>query len=155
MMGGWKKAFYNCFDFWLAYFANVITDIWRGWAQFLVYCGIHRTPTKEYWLEGNRPSDRNGPIARCTGITGQPLTLTLVIKQNINWCLQQKRIIAEVWRGQIFYWSSQTCTRSGGCLFVCSIDWLSPCSRILKTALFQTFSTWHPNTFCPYRLILT
>ena len=25
----------------------------------------------------------------------------------------------------------------------------------LKTALFQTFSTWHPNTFCPHRLILT
>ena len=25
----------------------------------------------------------------------------------------------------------------------------------LKTALFQTFSTWHPNTFCPYCLIST
>ena len=25
----------------------------------------------------------------------------------------------------------------------------------LKTALFQTFSTWHPNTFCPYCIILT
>ena len=25
----------------------------------------------------------------------------------------------------------------------------------LKTALFQTFSTWHPNTFCSYCLILT
>ena len=24
-----------------------------------------------------------------------------------------------------------------------------------KGALFQTFSTWHPNTFCPYCLILT
>ena len=31
--------------------------------------------------------------------------------------------------------------------------WL--CSKTLKTALFQTFSTWHPNTFCPYCLILT
>ena len=73
MMGGWKKTFYNCFDFWLVYFANVITDIWWGWAQFLVYCGIHRTPTKEYWLEGNRPSDRNGPIARCTEMTNNYL----------------------------------------------------------------------------------
>ena len=25
----------------------------------------------------------------------------------------------------------------------------------LKTAQFQTFSTWHPNTFCSYCLILT
>ena len=32
---------------------------------------------------------------------------------------------------------------------------LSPCSKNLKTALSQTFSTWHPNTFCPYCLILT
>ena len=35
------------------------------------------------------------------------------------------------------------------------VDWLWPCSKNLKTALFQTFSTWQPNTFCPYCLILT
>ena len=40
---------------------------------------------------------------------------------------------------------------SGGWL----IDRLWPCSKNLKTALFQTFSIWHPNTFCPYCLILT
>ena len=38
-----------------------------------------------------------------------------------------------------------------GCLFV----QLWPCSKKLKTALLQTFSTWHPNTFCPYCIILT
>ena len=37
----------------------------------------------------------------------------------------------------------------------CLIDWLWPCSKNLKTALFQTFSTWHPYTFCPYCIILT
>ena len=33
--------------------------------------------------------------------------------------------------------------------------WSSPCYEKLKTALFQTCSTWHRNTFCPYCLILT
>ena len=32
----------------------------------------------------------------------------------------------------------------------CLIDRLSPCSKNLKIALFQTFSTWHPNTLCSY-----
>ena len=54
-------------------------------------------------------------------------------------------------KGQILYWSSQTCTRVRrlfGCLVVTML-------KNLKTALFQTYSTWHPNTFCPYCLILT
>ena len=38
---------------------------------------------------------------------------------------------------------------SGGCSVVVTI------LKNLKTALFQTFSTWHPNTFCSYCLILT
>ena len=33
--------------------------------------------------------------------------------------------------------------------------WSSPCYEKLKTALFQTFSTWHRNTFYLYYLILT
>ena len=41
---------------------------------------------------------------------------------------------------------------SGGC----SIDWMFVTMLMnLKTALFQTLSTWHPNTFCPCCLILT
>ena len=37
---------------------------------------------------------------------------------------------------------------SGGCLF-CLFVWLIvTILKNLKTALFQTFSTWHPNTFC-------
>ena len=65
----------------------------------------------------------------------------------------QKKIqnfLQESDKGQIFYWSIQTCTR-----IMLLFDWLWPCSRNLKTALFQTFSTWHPNTFRPYCLILT
>ena len=53
-------------------------------------------------------------------------------------------------KGQIYYWSSQTALGSGGCSVVV---WLSPCSKTWK--LFQTFSFWHPNTFCPYCFILT
>ena len=33
-----------------------------------------------------------------------------------------------------------------------SVGWLSPCSKSLKIALFQTFSSWHPNTFYPTAL---
>ena len=41
---------------------------------------------------------------------------------------------------------------SGGC----SIDWMFVTMLMnLKTALFQTLSTWHPNTFCPCCLIPT
>ena len=60
-------------------------------------------------------------------------------------------VLQECDKGQIFYWSIQTCSRIMR-LFVDCL--LSPCSKNLKTALFQTFSTWHPNTFCPYCLIL-
>jgi len=56
-------------------------------------------------------------------------------------------------KGQIFYWSSrQTALGSGGCMFNWSIVTML---KNLKTDLFQTFSTWHPNTFCPYCLTLT
>ena len=35
-------------------------------------------------------------------------------------------------------------------------DWLIVTMfKNLKTALCQTFSTWHPNTFCPYCFVLT
>ena len=40
-------------------------------------------------------------------------------------------------KSQIFYWSSQTALGSGGCR-----RWLTMLKN-LKTALFQTFSTWH------------
>ena len=33
-----------------------------------------------------------------------------------------------------------------------SVGWLSPCSKSLKIALFQTFSSCHPNTFYPTAL---
>ena len=33
-----------------------------------------------------------------------------------------------------------------------SVGWLSPCSKSLKIALFQTFSSWHLNTFYPTAL---
>ena len=44
-------------------------------------------------------------------------------------------------KGQIFYWQSQTCTR----IRQFFVDWLSIFTMLknLKTALFQTFSTWH------------
>ena len=61
-----------------------------------------------------------------------------------------RRILQESDKGKIFYWSIQTCSR-----IMLLLDRLSPCSNNLKTALFQTFLTWHPNTFCPYCLILT
>ena len=54
-------------------------------------------------------------------------------------------------KSQIFYWSIQTCSR----MMLLFIDRLSLCSNNLKTALIQIFSTWHPNTFFPYCLILT
>ena len=54
-------------------------------------------------------------------------------------------------KGQISYWSIHTCTR----IMLLFVDRLWPCSKNLKTALFQTFSTWHPYTFCPYCIILT
>ena len=48
-------------------------------------------------------------------------------------------------KGQYFYWSSQTCSRiSRNCLLIR----LWPCSKKLK----NTFSTWHPNAFCPTAL---
>ena len=59
-------------------------------------------------------------------------------------------LLQESDKGQIFYWSIQTCSR-----IMLLFDRLSPCSKNLKTALFKTFSTWHPNTFCLYCLILT
>ena len=44
-------------------------------------------------------------------------------------------------KSQIFYWSSQTALGSGGCFL---FDWLIVTMlKNLKTALFQTFSTWH------------
>ena len=43
---------------------------------------------------GLRATDRLIEMAQNTEITGQLFTLTLVIKQNINWCLQQERIIS-------------------------------------------------------------
>ena len=49
-------------------------------------------------------------------------------------------------KGQIFYWSSQTCSKIRqlfGRLVV---------TMLKKTALFQAFWTWQPNTFCPYCL---
>ena len=42
-------------------------------------------------------------------------------------------------KSQIFYWSSQTALGSGSWL----IDGLLTMLKNLKTALFQTFSTWH------------
>ena len=65
---------------------------------------------------------------------------------------QCRRLLQKSDKGQIFYWSSQTALGSPVCLFVCSIVTML---KNLKTALFQTFSTWHPNTFCPYCIILT
>ena len=47
--------------------------------------------------------------------------------------------------------SSQICSRIRR-LF---IRLVVKCSKNLKTALFQTFSTWHPNTFWCFCVILT
>ena len=52
--------------------------------------------------------------------------------------------------------STDKVRRSLGSCGCSSIDWLIVTMlKDLKTALFQTFSTWHPNTFFPYCLILT
>ena len=65
---------------------------------------------------------------------------------------QYRRLLQKSDKGEVFFLSSQTALGSRGCLFVCSIVTML---KNLKTALFQTFSTWHPNTFYPYSLILT
>ena len=53
------------------------------------------------------------------------------------WCKLQ-----ESDKSQIFYWSSQTCSRIRQ-LIDWSMDGLLTMLKNLKTALFQTFSTWH------------
>ena len=57
--------------------------------------------------------------------------LNLVVGSSDGCCLV--KILQESDKGQIFYWSIQTCSRIRRL-----IDWLSPCSKNLKTALFQT-----------------
>ena len=54
--------------------------------------------------------------------------------------------IAEVWRGQFFYWSSQTCSRIRR-LFVCRCL-LSPCSKTSKLPYFRLFRPI-PKYFLP------
>ena len=52
--------------------------------------------------------------------------------------------------------SSDKVRRALGSCGCSSIDWLIVTMlKNLKTALFQTFSTWHLNTSCPYCLLLT
>ena len=52
--------------------------------------------------------------------------------------------------------SSDKVRRALGSCGCSSINWLIVTMlKNLKTALFQTFSTWHLNTFCPYCLLLT
>ena len=72
-----------------------------------------------------------------------------------QWCSYQLywghnicELLQKSGKGQIYQWSSQTSSRISqlvGRLVV----------TMLKTALFQTISTWHPNTFCPCCPILT
>ena len=52
--------------------------------------------------------------------------------------------------------SSDKVRRALGSCGCSSINWLIVTMlKNLKTALFQTFSTWHSNTFCPYCIIMT
>ena len=51
--------------------------------------------------------------------------------------IYQINFLQESEKGQISYWSIQTCTR-----IMLLFGGLSPCSKNLKTALFQTFSTY-------------
>ena len=51
-------------------------------------------------------------------------------------------LLQESDKSQIFYWSSQTCSRIRQ-LIGWLVDGLLTMLKNLKTALFQTFSTWH------------
>ena len=55
--------------------------------------------------------------------------------------LYYRIILQESDKSQIFYWSSQTALGSGSWLSI--VDGLLTMLKNLKTALFQTFSTWH------------
>ena len=57
-----------------------------------------------------------------------------MIKDILDIARTRVSVFAEVWRGQFFYWSSQTCTRVRG-LFVR----LSPCSKTWKLPYFRPF----------------
>ena len=62
----------------------------------------------------------------------QPVSYSAVL---INLIILQKSD-----KSQIYYWSSQTALGSGSWLIDC---WWLTMLKNLKTALFQTFSTWH------------
>ena len=129
----WRQRIANVWHFYL---------LWKeAWKDFL-----------NSFRKNSRHRGCNEPSKTTNETVSQVTKLYRKPRRRQNWKLNV--LLQESDKGQTFYWSIQTCS-SIMQLFDRLIDRLWPCSKNLKTALFQTFSTWHPNTFCPYCFILT